>query len=552
MRGAAVVLAAVLAARAGRAEPVTQSVTVTVGASTLVLGIDQETELHIETDADAAALPRVVASTGRIEDLARTGPRSFAGRYVLPAERFPQAALLVAEVAAGETLVRGYTVVRLRAAASPAFHTDPGAAVTFRVGEKEFGPQVAPKDGWVRVPVVVPPGVNFGVARSVNQFGVATEETIDLKTPPFRQVLLVGPEVFAAGAVREVAVYAVDRSGTPVESAEIALRLPSGRPQPLGGRPGEARFLLRAPPGPGPFPVQALLRSDPSTAVAADIAVVPGPPARLVMSPDRGRLPIGEGSSMRVYLTAEDQFGNATDAARTAVLVDGAPVELRPAPDGRMMAVVPAPTEWRGRDHVEVEAALGSAYTAQRIALGNVPAPARQQSPDAMPRLTVTPRLGLLLTSRQPPGASLLLEALARGQTWPEWFVLGATVGLLATEISASDWAGVSNVSVQQIPLLLIARYQRRVQRRLLVGLDVGLGATWAQARVRSFGRSIPGQGLAPAATLGAETAVRLPPGQVVLGARYVLVSIGRLSSGDRLLGNSGGLIADLGYRLAW
>jgi hypothetical protein len=548
MKRAAVVLAALLLARTGRADPVT----VSVGASTLVLGIDQETELHIETDADAAALPRVVASTGRVEDLSRTGPRSFSGRYVLPAERFPQAALLVAELSAGETLVRGYTVVRLRAAASPAFHTDPGAAVTVRVGEKEFGPQVAPKDGWVRVPVVVPPGVNFGVARSMNQFGVATEETIDLKIPPFRQVLLVGPEVFAAGAVREVAVYAVDRSGTPVESGEITVRLPAGRPQPLGGRPGEARFLLRAPPGPGPFRVQALLRSDPSSVVSADIPVVPGPPARLVMSPDRGRLPIGEGSSMRVYLAAEDQFGNATDAARTAVLVDGAPVEIHPAPDGRMMAVIPAPSEFRGRDHVEVEAALGSAYTSQRIALGNVPPPAQVRGREALPRLTVTPRLGLLLTSRQPPGTSLLLEALARAQSWPDWFVLGFAVGLLATEISASDWAGVSDVSLQQIPMLLIGRYQRRVQRRVLVGLDVGLGATWAQARVRSFGRSIPGQGLAPAGSLGAEVAVRLPPGQVVLGARYVLVAIGRLSSGDRLLGNSGGLIADLGYRLAW
>jgi hypothetical protein len=36
------------------------------------------------------------------------------------------------------------------------------------------------------------------------------------------------------------------------------------------------------------------------------------------------------------------------------------------------------------------------------------------------------------------------------------------------------------------------------------------------------------------------------------VGARYMFVSIGRLSSGDRLLGNSAGLIVDLGYRLAW
>jgi hypothetical protein len=158
----------------------------------------------------------------------------------------------------------------------------------------------------------------------------------------------------------------------------------------------------------------------------------------------------------------------------------------------------------------------------------------------------------MLWTPHQPPGASVLLEALARGPGWPPWLVLGLAAGLFATEISAADWSGVSDVSVQQIPILILARYQRQAGQRLVVGADLGLGASWAQARVRSFGRSVPGQGFAPVGSLGGEAAVRLPPGQVVVGLRYVVVSIGRLSSGDRLLGNSGGLIADLGYRLAW
>jgi hypothetical protein len=152
----------------------------------------------------------------------------------------------------------------------------------------------------------------------------------------------------------------------------------------------------------------------------------------------------------------------------------------------------------------------------------------------------------------QPPGASLLIEALARGADWPDWLLAGLGVGLLASEILAADRVGLSEVSVQQIPILLLGRYQRRIERRLLLGVDLGLGVTWAQARVRSFGRSIPGRALAPAGAAGVEVAMRLLTGQMVVGTRYVLVSIGRLSSGDTLLGNAGGLIADLGYRLAW
>jgi hypothetical protein len=69
---------------------------------------------------------------------------------------------------------------------------------------------------------------------------------------------------------------------------------------------------------------------------------------------------------------------------------------------------------------------------------------------------------------------------------------------------------------------------------------------------VRSFDREVRGTSLGPAGELGAEFAVRVARGQVVAGLRYLASPVGRLSSGDEILGNPAGMIGDLGYRLAW
>jgi hypothetical protein len=515
----------------------------------LVLGIDQDTELRVEVPEETSAPPRLVTSAGHVDDLVRTGPRTFVGRYVLPGERFPQVAILVAEVPGHP---RGLLVVPLRAAASPAFRTDPGAAVTLRIGEREFGPQKAQKDGTVRIPVVVPPGVLFGVARSTNQFGETTEQTIDLKIPPFRRLLAVAPDTLVAGAMGELAIYAVDGAGLPVDSSQVVVTSPTGKAQPLGGQPGEARFLVRAPPlvATGALHLKAGLRNDRDVAIPVDIPVVAGPPAHLVLRADRARLAVGVGSSMRVYLSAEDQFGNPTDAGRAAVLVDGVALPAHPTEDGRLVAVIPAPARDSARDSVEIEAALGPTYTAQRIPLVHLAGPA--SAARVYPRLTLTPRLGTVWNFRQPPGAAVSLEALARGERWPDQLLIGLGVGLLSTESDVADSIGISHVDLSQFPVVAIVRLQLRAAARLFVAATIGAGMTFAQGRVLSYGREIRGQALAPTAEAGAEISMRLATGQVVLGLSYMMVSVGKLSSGDQLVGNSAGMILDLGYRLAW
>lgn len=540
-----------------QAEPSPPRITVSLAEPSLVLGVHQETEVQISVDPALAGSPvRVHCSAGRVEDLITTGAGRYSGRYVLPPERYPQVGIIVAEVEEAGRPVRGAAFIRLRAAASPAFRTDPGASVTLRIGDKDFGPQVAAEDGAVRVPVVVPPGVGYGIARSQNPRGAATEQTIDLRTPPFRRLLIVAPDRMPAGGVAEAAVYATDPSGTPAETATIVVRTAAGKPHPLGGPPGEARFLVRAPEGlrERTLRLEALLEGQPSTGVVHDIVLVPAAPAQVVLAPDRTRLPIGRDSSMRVYLSAQDRFGNPADAAPAAVFVDGTRVATRSADDGRVMAVVPAPARYQGRDHVRVDVVLGEAHAEQRVPLANLPPPpspqlARQLRP---PRLTVTPRLGILWNLRQAPGPSFLVETMARRQGWSGDLLVGIALGYLGSESVLRSSIGLGRLSVEHFPALALFRLRFQPRPRLALSGGAGVGISFARTELQALGYAVRGGDLAAVLDASGELAILLQSGQIVLGGRYLLIPMGRLSTGDEVAGNSGGLVADVGYRLVW
>lgn len=526
-----------------------------------VLGIDQGVEVRIKVSPAGPVgarvpMPRLFVLGGRIEELVRTAPGELTGRLVLTSERYPQVAMVVAELPGEPTAARGFAFARLQAATSPAFHTDPGAMVTLRIADRDYGPQKAPRNGMVRIPVVVPPGVTFALARSVNAFGKATEETVDLRVPSFPRVLIVAPETFVAGGVAEIAVYAVEPSGAPAATGAIMLKSSGERAQPLGGRPGEARFLLRVPTSvaAGTLRLEAALRGEPATKMVADVPLVAARPAKVMLRPDRSRLTIGAGSAMRVYLSAQDAFGNATDAGDTLVLVDGTRVLTRAAADGRTMAIVPAPSVYAGRDHVDIEAATGSGYARHRVPLANVPARGRHPRvwTGRDPALSVTPRLGVLWNARQALGPTLLIEALVRRSDWPPGLSLGLATGYLHSGVRVAGAAGLSRARISQVPVLLIGRFRRRLLPRLSFSAGVGLGLTIARTRVQSFTYEVGGSDVAPAGELSTDAALALGAGELVMGARYLLAPLGRVSSGDTIAGNSAGGVVDVGYRMLW
>jgi hypothetical protein len=541
-----------------RAEPPTSSarVTLSLAAPSPVLGIEDETELRIVATGDFPSplpFPRILCSAGRVEDLLREGPTSFSARFLLPSARFPQVAIVVADFSHDSLILRGILAARLRAAASPAFHTDPGARVTVKVGDKQFGPVVAPADGNVHVPVVVSPGIDFALARSVNRYGKASQELLDLKIPPAQRALVVAPERLAAGTASEVAVLAVEPTGRLVDASTILLASSGPRPEPLGSRAaGEARFLIRVPASlqDPTLHLMASLRGHPDVTAEADIVLVSAPTSQVVLQPEVTPPDIAPLRSLRVFLSAQDVFGNSTDAGEASLLVDGQPVRSQATEDGRAMIVVRPPAVLAGRDAMEVEAVLDSGHATERIPLALF---TRRLPPDPVlaTRYTLTPRLGFVWNLHQAPGAALFVEAMASRHPSVAGFTFGVSAGYLHSRFYSWNNAGAGNVILDQIPLLAQARYRRRINR-LALSVGAGAGLVLAQARLRVFNNEIPGRSLAFACEGSTEAAFLLHRSQVVFGLRYLAMSLGKLSSGDEMVGNTGGFIVDVGYRIGW
>ena len=531
-------------------------VTLSMAKLSPVLGIEDETELRIvATGAFASPLPfpRILCSAGRVEDLVREGPTSFSGRFILPSSRFPHVAIVVADFSHDSLILRGSLAVRLRAAASPAFLTDPGASVTVRVAEKEFGPVLASPDGSVRVPVVVPPGVDFALARSVNRHHKANQQLLDLKIPPAQRTLVVAPERLAAGSSAEIAVLAVDPKGRPVDASTIVLSSSGPRPQPLGNLvPGEARFLIRVPASlqDPTLHLIASLREEPQVTAEADVVLISAPTTQVLLQPEATRpddIPI---HSLRVFLSAQDAFGNPTDAGEASVLVDGQPTSPHATADGRAMLLLLPPAVLDRRGAIEIEAVLQSGHATERIPLALFLRPPPPELVQA-PHYTLTPRLGLLWNPYQPPGVAVFVEAMASLRPSLAGFAFGLTVGYLHSSFSSWNRAGAGTVVLDQFPLLAQARYRHRINRFAL-SVGAGAGLVLAQASLAAFGSEIQGHSWAFAWDASTEAAFLLHRSQVVFGLRYLVMSLGKLSSGDTIVGNTGGFIVDAGYRIGW
>jgi hypothetical protein len=412
---------------------------------------------------------------------------------------------------------------------------------------------VAPADGNVRVPVVVPPGIDFALARSVNRHGKTREQLVDLKIPPAQRALVVAPEKLVAGSAAEVAVLAVEPSGRLVDASTIVLASSGPRPEPLGSHaPGEARFLVRVPASlqDPTLHLMASLRGQPELSAEADLVLISAPTAQVMLQTETTRpdtVPLG---SLRVFLSGQDAFGNPTDVGEAAVLVDGQAASPQTTRDGRVVLLLRPPAVPASRD-VEVEAVLDSGHAIERIPLAlfmrRRPSPPEVQAP----RYTLTPRLGLLWNLHQSPGLAVFVEAMASLRRSLAGLALGVTAGYLHSSFFSWNSAGAGNVVLDQIPLLAQARYRYRIAR-LALSAGAGAGIVLAQSRLHVFDSEIPGRSLAFACDGSLEVAFLLRRSQVVFGLRYLAMSLGKLSSGDVMVGNTGGFVVDAGYRLGW
>jgi hypothetical protein len=342
----------------------------------LVLGTDTEVEVEVEVvgpGGDALAPTRTFATIGTLETPRPTGvPGHFTARYTAPEDRFPEVALLVVELGNGPRRLRGVARIPLHGATEMPLRTSPSAEVTLRVGERWFGPVSADKQGHVKIPIEVPPGLRVGLARAVDRNGNVKETEVDLQPAPFKRVLIVAPPILEVGSLVEVAVLALDPYGEPAPTGRLSLHTTEGLVHSEGATgPGEAHFLVEVPRrvGGGVFALTAAAAGTPLGRAELAVPLVAGAPHSLALSPSLRRLVIGGGAQARVVVSAHDRFGNPTSADGARATIDGVPEPVRTTAGGLGILVVPPPPYYDGKDHVSVEVTLDEARAVEDVLL---------------------------------------------------------------------------------------------------------------------------------------------------------------------------------------
>jgi hypothetical protein len=356
--------------RATEPAPLVTTIAMTPARPSLKLGVDKEVDVLIDLSGPDAArfVPlRALATVGTIGAPLPGGPGHFTARYHPPADRFPQVALIMVELGAGAARLHCATRIALEGATLFPFHTSGGASVTMRVGDRQFGPVVADRQGHVEIPIDVPPGVRRAEARAVDKSGGVRATEVDLQLPPFPRVLVLAPASLEVGSFTEVVVGAVDENGAPVASGQLTLAASAGLAHPRGGPPGEARFLFEAPVQVGAGAVALTAVAPGGGRAALVIPLQSAAPSQLSISASDRWLIVGDPRPISLSVSARDQFGNPVSAAGVLVRVDGRPTPVVVTPVGLATFFVAPPAKYDGRENVMVDATLGEVMASQPL-----------------------------------------------------------------------------------------------------------------------------------------------------------------------------------------
>ena len=193
-----------------------------------VKGRDTEAVLNITTTADRPAPPVLRANVGVIEAVERLAPGQYRARYVLPATRAPEVAIIVAFAPwpHPQSVDGAFGVLRVPMASAVEVpgRAEPGAEVRIKLGDATFGPVRAQGDGSFRLPLVVPPGFGVATTTTVDRVGNKRSAKLDLMLPRVDQLACVAtPTTLPADGVSKARVLCAssDQHGGATRGAKV-------------------------------------------------------------------------------------------------------------------------------------------------------------------------------------------------------------------------------------------------------------------------------------------------------------------------------------------
>jgi len=166
-------------------------------------------------------------------------------------------------------------------------------------------------------------------------------------------------------------------------------------------------------------------------------------------------------------------------------------------------------------------------------------------------------RVGMISDLRGLFGQSALAEAsvpLTRARGYGRLVSVGLSAGYFHSEATSSaPMTTVLRTNLNQFPLLAFVRGRLPLRLPVEVALSGLVGGTWTIGEIidmTNSGGVSRGSAVGVATGGGADVAFPLRPGELIFGARYLWLTARRLSNGDALGGNLGGLLLDVGFRI--
>ncbi|RME25493.1 MAG: hypothetical protein D6806_07765, partial [Deltaproteobacteria bacterium] len=180
--------------------------------------------------------PRLSArsNVGKIESLKRTGPGHYQAFYIPPTDPYPQVGIVMVaspDAARFGRVAAGRVVIPITASVNLPGRTKPGTRIVMKVAGRKFGPVVADGKGRFEIPILVPPGVNTGIATSIDRAGNRASRRINLFLPATNQLgLWAHPLMLPAdGSSRaRLLVTTVTASGVPADLGKVVIEAERG------------------------------------------------------------------------------------------------------------------------------------------------------------------------------------------------------------------------------------------------------------------------------------------------------------------------------------
>ena len=203
----------------------------------LLLGQDPTSTLTISVlDKGGLALEGVElvasANVGEVQALTPLTGGNYSAVYVPPSTPFPQVAIVSVWDAKDPNGASAFFTIPLIGKVNyPVDARAPGVTLVFKVGDQTFPPAVTDASGVARIPIAVPPGVQFAEVELIQQTGARSTQKIDLQVPPFNRIALGATPTFIPAdgvANTRVRVFVVDSKGRPADGQNVVVTATQG------------------------------------------------------------------------------------------------------------------------------------------------------------------------------------------------------------------------------------------------------------------------------------------------------------------------------------